>query len=253
VGVEGDAMTKPAPAAPAPHIHVWHRGKCICGQDQMEYYDAAPAPDADDAIRTRVTGYYARSQPDAVPCSSILVTAVNRFLAWPLPKTFAPDCGISFDGRKPDQWNPVRQWPVGTNLFTAIEAREMFEHCVADALAAQAREIAELREQLSKANIDAANLMAECSDMSVDIEKYRSEITEARAARDEAQRAGVTTANYWMERAEAERDKLREVLVELIESHDSYKRAAPPLDGPLPQEWSRWQNAWRAARAKVKP
>jgi hypothetical protein len=60
-----------------------------------------------------------------------IAAAVNRFLQWELPRTFGPDCGISFDGRKPDQWNPVRQWPVGTNLFTADEARAMFEHCLA--------------------------------------------------------------------------------------------------------------------------
>jgi hypothetical protein len=57
---------------------------------------------------------------------------VDRFLSWPLPKTFAPDCGISFDGRKPDQWNPNKGWPIGTNLFTADEARAMFEHVLAD-------------------------------------------------------------------------------------------------------------------------
>lgn len=48
---------------------------------------------------------------------------VNRFLGWPLPKTFTPDCGISF--------TPLAHpngWPVGTNLLTAAEAREMFEY-----------------------------------------------------------------------------------------------------------------------------
>lgn len=53
---------------------------------------------------------------------------VNRFLWWKLPRDFAPDCGISFDGRKPDQWNPSREWPMGTNLFTAVQARAMLEH-----------------------------------------------------------------------------------------------------------------------------
>jgi hypothetical protein len=54
---------------------------------------------------------------------------VNRFLNWKLPASFSPDCGISFDGRKPDELNPHgKGWPVGTNLLTAIEAREMLEH-----------------------------------------------------------------------------------------------------------------------------
>jgi hypothetical protein len=44
---------------------------------------------------------------------------VDRFLSWPLPKDFAPDCGISFDGRKDDEPNKNKTWPVGTNLLTA--------------------------------------------------------------------------------------------------------------------------------------
>jgi hypothetical protein len=55
---------------------------------------------------------------------------VNRFLGWPLPKTFAPDCGISFDGRKPDARGFTPSWPTGTNLFTANEAHQMFEHAL---------------------------------------------------------------------------------------------------------------------------
>ena len=58
---------------------------------------------------------------------------VDRFLSWPLPKDFAPDCGISFDGRKPDQWNPEgKGWPIGTNLFTADKAKAMLEHVLKD-------------------------------------------------------------------------------------------------------------------------
>mgnify|MGYP000735863363 CR=1 FL=1 len=48
---------------------------------------------------------------------------VSRFLAWRLPVTFSPDCGISFDGRKDDEWNKNKTWPTGTNLLTRqIEA-----------------------------------------------------------------------------------------------------------------------------------
>ncbi len=129
-------------------------------------------------------------------------------------------------------------------------------HEAAAALAAQAREIAELREQLSKANIDAANLMAECSDMSVDIEKYRSEITEARAARDEAQRAGVTTANYWMERAEAERDALRECIEWALGEGEDFPAWPDTVTiTGNPKYWWRTEllRRYDAARAKVKP
>lgn len=61
----------------------------------------------------------------------IITRMVDRFLAWKLPPGFCPDCGISFDGRKDDEWNKNKTWPVGTNLLTAEQARAMFEHCLA--------------------------------------------------------------------------------------------------------------------------
>lgn len=56
---------------------------------------------------------------------------VNRFLGWKLPTDFCPDCGINFDGRKDDDWNKNKTWPIGTNLFTADQAKAMFEYCLA--------------------------------------------------------------------------------------------------------------------------
>lgn len=53
---------------------------------------------------------------------------VDRFLRWKLPKGFSPDCGISFDGRKDDEWNKNKTWPIGTNLFDADQARQMIEY-----------------------------------------------------------------------------------------------------------------------------
>lgn len=46
---------------------------------------------------------------------------VNRFLAWPLPKSVRPDPCVM------DQGYPHRS---GTNLLTADEARQMFQHCI---------------------------------------------------------------------------------------------------------------------------
>jgi hypothetical protein len=63
---------------------------------------------------------------------ALIERLVERFLSWPLPKTFAPDCGITFT-HKPDARGYMPSWPVGTNLFTADEARAMFEHVLADA------------------------------------------------------------------------------------------------------------------------
>lgn len=56
---------------------------------------------------------------------------VDRFLGWKLPKTFGPDAGISFNPTEL-QKSGVHPWPIGTNLLSATEAREMIEHIVAD-------------------------------------------------------------------------------------------------------------------------
>jgi hypothetical protein len=56
---------------------------------------------------------------------------VNAFLSWPLPDTFSPDGGISFDrtaNGKDRRELGSAWWPVGTNLLTADEARQMFEY-----------------------------------------------------------------------------------------------------------------------------
>ena len=55
---------------------------------------------------------------------------VDRFLNWRLPHDFAPDCGITFDGCKPDALGYAPSWPVGTNLFTADQARAMLEYVI---------------------------------------------------------------------------------------------------------------------------
>jgi len=55
---------------------------------------------------------------------------VDRFLRWRLPHDFAPDCGITFDGCKPDALGHVPSWPVGTNLLTSDQARAMIKHII---------------------------------------------------------------------------------------------------------------------------
>ena len=52
---------------------------------------------------------------------------VDRFLCWKLPEDFAPDCGISFS---PTHGFGTPHWPIGTNLLTAEQAKQMFEHCL---------------------------------------------------------------------------------------------------------------------------
>jgi len=48
---------------------------------------------------------------------------VDRFLAWKLPSDFNPDGGISFNSNCS---------PIGTNLFTATQAKQMIENLIGD-------------------------------------------------------------------------------------------------------------------------
>lgn len=67
----------------------------------------------------------------SAPRNSDVSEMVNRFLCWKLPKDFAPDCGISFkcesDYDHPE-YGRTKFEPTGTNLFTAQQAKAMFEH-----------------------------------------------------------------------------------------------------------------------------
>ncbi len=59
--------------------------------------------------------------------SKIAITEqmVGRFLSWPLPTDFAPDCGVTFT-RSPDP----SMSPTGTNLLHFGQAKAMLEHCI---------------------------------------------------------------------------------------------------------------------------
>lgn len=56
----------------------------------------------------------------------------NRFLQWKLPADFNPDNGISFDklASAGASHESIRE-PVGTNLFTAVQAEAMVRFMVA--------------------------------------------------------------------------------------------------------------------------
>jgi hypothetical protein len=64
------------------------------------------------------------------PCG--IDAMVSRFLGWKLPDDFAPDGGISFDGRADLPWPKNEVWPTGTNLLNDPQARAMFAHCLPD-------------------------------------------------------------------------------------------------------------------------
>ena len=52
-----------------------------------------------------------------------------RFLRWPLPDDFSPDCGISFEPmRNVGTRYEGRHEPVGTNLLNYSQAEAMVRH-----------------------------------------------------------------------------------------------------------------------------
>lgn len=59
----------------------------------------------------------------------LISSMVNRFLGWKLPQGFCPDCYIDFDKKRAIE---NKGWPVGTNLLTAEQAKEMFEYCLGE-------------------------------------------------------------------------------------------------------------------------
>ena len=59
---------------------------------------------------------------------------VSRFLRWKLPRGFYPDGGITFSMKGRYEGFPLPDcWPIGKNLLTADQAREMLEHVLAAA------------------------------------------------------------------------------------------------------------------------
>ena len=103
-------------AAALKELRAWEETARACGDDKF-----AVALDL-------LLGWYEEAVRAASPGPDQIKAMVERFLSWRLPDTFNPDCGISFDGRKPDALNPSRGWPIGTNLFCATEAKAMVEH-----------------------------------------------------------------------------------------------------------------------------
>ncbi|SPA44648.1 hypothetical protein [Cupriavidus taiwanensis] len=69
-------------------------------------------------------GWKARASSSRAEVS--VKTMVDRFLGWKLPRDFSPDCGISFTPPTNPEW-----WPIGTSLFHADQARQMFEYVLA--------------------------------------------------------------------------------------------------------------------------
>lgn len=74
---------------------------------------------------------------------------VSRFLQWRLPKDFRPDGGIQFDANAAKKLNPNNHTyePVGTNLFTADQAKEMVRFMIEGLDGADSELLDRLEEQ----------------------------------------------------------------------------------------------------------
>lgn len=61
--------------------------------------------------------------------NELMKKMVDRFLGWKLPESFNPDGGIVFTRvtNEGTAWAHKNE-PVGTNVFTAVEARAMVEY-----------------------------------------------------------------------------------------------------------------------------
>lgn len=116
----------------------WYEGDIEC-ISQVQFARAVIAADRelqDARWREELNAY-------ALTCSNLRAelagrvpgasAMANRLMSWPLPKGFNPDCGISFDGRKDDEWNKGKTWPTGTNLLDHAQAKAMFEYVLAAA------------------------------------------------------------------------------------------------------------------------
>ncbi|MHB1644651.1 MAG: hypothetical protein ACYCS8_18700 [Acidithiobacillus sp.] len=68
---------------------------------------------------------------NTITYDEFIKNAVDAFLGWHLPHNFNPDGGIVFDPIY-NKGTPYenRHDPVGTNLFDADQARDMFEACI---------------------------------------------------------------------------------------------------------------------------
>ena len=83
---------------------------------------------------------------------SFIKIMVDKFLGWKLPEHFRPDAGISFTPEYNVEYMaaqgkpPCRHEPVGTNLFSADQAEQMFNDCFPDTVEVNERRLAEQPE-----------------------------------------------------------------------------------------------------------
>ena len=82
---------------------------------------------ADEQVRMKLQDELSVLRKRVIDGTLIDVDAmVDRFLAWVLPPDFAPDNFITFD--LSGLMIQCGHWPTGTNLLTAVQAKEMIKY-----------------------------------------------------------------------------------------------------------------------------
>lgn len=101
---------------------------------------------------------------------------VDRFLGWKLPEDFNPDCGISFK-REFNEYtaHPMKNEPIGTNLFDAIQARAMLEHVAGPAISELLGAVDSINEILIKHQDLLHDVRAELATAKADLARAREE------------------------------------------------------------------------------
>lgn len=95
---------------------------------------------------------------------------VNRFLSWTLPVNFAPDAGITYAGKN----HPNHPDPSGTNLFDAVQAKEMVRHMLGG-LSAQIEPPTPITPE-ERAVVDAAIAWREMSKAGESASEFRARL-----------------------------------------------------------------------------
>lgn len=95
---------------------------------------------------------------------------VNRFLSWPLPESVCADLIAS---------KPGEAHRSGTNLLSAIEAKQMLEHVVGDELDRLHAEVASLKEELAATQSVGLRYARENADLTQQLAAANEERDEA--------------------------------------------------------------------------
>jgi hypothetical protein len=93
----------------------------LCIGPCREYWDDSAQKTLEEAIQEAKE--WAMIEDEVQPTKA----QIDRFLSWKLPADFAPDCGISFAQLASPKWAEAI-WPIGTNLLTHEQARQMLSH-----------------------------------------------------------------------------------------------------------------------------